>query len=179
MAKYGDFFIEEIVSIANYYPCVCMYSYLEWCIICNISSHRSQTSEEYYNKNFVSCSNSSLEEDALKAYNNYLKTTLLGKDSCLPPCHFSILRPKAYFKNEYGDSDEKLVVLRMPAIIKLTESTFSYPFMSFAAEFGGILLFQSICFIKRELKNSFIIKLCISFQTIKQFLLLKFFITKC
>jgi hypothetical protein len=79
-----------------------------------------------------------MEQEALKAYNNYLQKTVLGEgDSCLPPCQFSILRPRTYFDSGPGTATEKVVVLRMPVIIKLTESTFSYPFMSFAAEFGG------------------------------------------
>jgi hypothetical protein len=55
----------------------------------------------------------------------------------LPPCQFSILRPRTFFESETTIATEKVVVLRMPVITKLTESTFSYPFMSFAAEFGG------------------------------------------
>jgi hypothetical protein len=80
-----------------------------------------------------------MEQEAVKAYNNYLLTTVLGEGgSCLSPCQFSILRPRTYF--EFGKSvsgEQSVVVLRMPVIIRLTESTFSYPFMSFAAEFGG------------------------------------------
>ncbi len=59
----------------------------------------------------------------------------------MPPCQFSILRPRTY--SDSGNSvwyqKEHVVVLKMPNIVKLTESTFSYPFMSFAAELGGRL----------------------------------------
>jgi hypothetical protein len=59
----------------------------------------------------------------------------------LHPCQFSVLRPRTYFEggsSSWADK-EKVVVLKMPNIVKLLESTFSYPFMSFAAELGGML----------------------------------------
>ncbi len=100
---------------------------------------RWKSSEEQNSNNLFICPNKTVEQEALKAYNSYLQTTVLGEgDNCLPPCQFSILRTRTYFESNMVDSRrEKVVVLRMPVIIKLTESTFSYPFMSFAAEFGG------------------------------------------
>jgi hypothetical protein len=86
------------------------------------------------------CPNRTIEEEALKAYNNYLQKTVLGEgDSCSPPCQFSILRPRTFYDsgNSVWSEKEHVVILKMPIIMKLTESTFSYPFMSFAAEFGG------------------------------------------
>jgi hypothetical protein len=95
-------------------------------------------SEEQNYNNLFTCPNRTIEQEALKAYNNYLQKTVLGKEaSCLPPCQFSILRSRTYFDSGTTTATEKVVLLRMPAIMKLTESTFSYPFMSFAAELGG------------------------------------------
>jgi hypothetical protein len=87
---------------------------------------------------YPSCPNISMQLHALEAYTSFLKTAGLGSagSSCAPPCQFNILKPKLYadvYRNEF----DRTVVLRMPAIIQLTESSFSYPFMSFAAEFGG------------------------------------------
>jgi hypothetical protein len=95
---------------------------------------------EQNSNNLFICSNRTAEEEALKAYNKYLQKTVLGEgDSCLSPCQFSILRPRIYFDsgNSAWNQKEHVVVIKMPNIVKLTESTFSYPFMSFAAEFGG------------------------------------------
>ena len=59
-----------------------------------------------------------------------------SKPCCQVPCRFSLLKPNTYAE-EFTPEELKTLVLRMPAIIQLTSSTFSYPFMHFASEFGG------------------------------------------
>ena len=93
---------------------------------------------------FASCPNNTLQQQAQAAYDAYLRTTVLGTNgSCSLPCQFSILRPKTYFVETIVDwkrcqkGEVHSVVLRMPTTILLTESSFSYTFMGFAAEFGG------------------------------------------
>ena len=76
----------------------------------------------------------------------YSRTAVLGadQDSCLPPCTVSSLRPSVYAKKSASFFDTNnfntTLVLRMPTIIQLTSSTFSYSFMNFASEFGGTIL---------------------------------------
>ena len=76
----------------------------------------------------------------------YCRTAVLGADpySCLPPCTVSRLWPSIYAKKSASFFDANnfntTLVLRMPTIIQLTSSTFSYSFMNFASEFGGTIL---------------------------------------
>jgi hypothetical protein len=94
---------------------------------------------------FSNCPNNASLQEALKAYNNFLSTTVPGaEESCHNPCQFSLVRPKTYSIMPYpGVPDgcmglrENILTLRMPQTILLTESTFSYPFMTFASELGG------------------------------------------
>jgi hypothetical protein len=92
---------------------------------------------------FSNCTSNTSLQKALEAYTDFLSTTVPGsEESCRNPCQFSLVRPKTYFTMPFRPSScmetsECLVTLRMPATILLTKSTFSYPFMTFAAELGG------------------------------------------
>ncbi len=94
---------------------------------------------------FSCCPNNASLQKALEAYTDFLSTTVPGaEESCRNPCQFSLVRPKTYFTMPFVAfgclSLTPLiynVTLRMPTTILLTESTFSYPFMTFAAELGG------------------------------------------
>jgi hypothetical protein len=94
---------------------------------------------------FANCPNNASLQKALEAYSDFLSTTVLGaEESCHNPCQFSLVRPKTYFTKPFVPigclSPSPLpysVTLRMPTTILLTESTFSYPFMTFASELGG------------------------------------------
>jgi hypothetical protein len=89
------------------------------------------------------CPNDTFLQQALEAYIGYLSTNVNGKEkSCSTPCQHSLVRPKTYFTMPFVPSrcieiSEYPVTLRMPTTILLTESTFSYPFMTFASELGG------------------------------------------
>jgi hypothetical protein len=92
---------------------------------------------------FSNCPNSSLQQKALEAYSNFLSITVPGaEESCPNPCQFSLVRPKTFYTTPFvwspcTGTDEYTVTLRMPTTILLTQSTFSYPFMTFASELGG------------------------------------------
>jgi hypothetical protein len=92
---------------------------------------------------FSNCPNNASLQKALVAYSEFLSITVSGAEgSCPSPCQFSLVRPKIYFLMPFlpsgcRDTSEYPVTLRMPTTILLTESTFSYPFMTFAAELGG------------------------------------------
>jgi hypothetical protein len=94
---------------------------------------------------FSSCPNNASLQKALESYTDFLSTTVPGaEESCHNPCQFSLVRPKTYstipFVATACLSTAPViysVTLRMPTTILLTESTFSYPFMTFAAELGG------------------------------------------
>jgi hypothetical protein len=92
---------------------------------------------------FANFSNDTFLQQALKAYIDYLNINVIEKDkSCPTPCQFSLVRPKTYFTTASSsqlcmDTSEYPVTLRMPSTILLTESKFSYPFMTFASELGG------------------------------------------
>jgi hypothetical protein len=92
---------------------------------------------------FSNCPNNISLKKALEAYSEFLSMTVTReKGSCQNPCQFSLVRPKTYFTMEFvpsacTETSEHPVTLRMPTTIILTESTFSYPFMTFAAELGG------------------------------------------
>lgn len=114
--------------------------------------YRSSLSKKE-SQNYATCPNVLQQQQAQQAYSNYLRTAVLNgdDDSCNPPCQFSIVQPKVFsegsemdvggLKEALGFEVNKTMVLTMPAIIQLTESNFSYPLMSFAADFGG----KSIC----------------------------------
>jgi len=104
---------------------------------------------------FSVCPNNALKWEAQEAYYKYLSTTVLGMDeSCATPCTFSLLHPKTFFalastrsiamslsdEIQIAANSTYIVTIRMPEKILLTESTFSYPFMNFASEFGGEIL---------------------------------------
>jgi hypothetical protein len=94
---------------------------------------------------FPNCPNNASLQKALEAYNYFLGTTVPEAEECCPnPCQFSLVRPKTYFTMPFIASGCLSttpliynVTLRMPTTILLTESTFSYPFMTFASELGG------------------------------------------
>jgi hypothetical protein len=94
---------------------------------------------------FSNCPNNASLQKALEAYSYFLSTTVPGAEgNCQNPCQFSLVRPKTYFTIPFvatgclGFSPTIYsVTLRMPTTILLTETTFSYPFMTFAAELGG------------------------------------------
>ncbi len=92
---------------------------------------------------FSYCTSNTSLQKALEAYTNFLSTTVPGaEESCCNPCQFSLVRPKTYFTMPFVPSScmetrEYPVTLRIPATILLTKSTFSYPFMTFAADLGG------------------------------------------
>jgi hypothetical protein len=92
---------------------------------------------------FSNCLNNASRQKALEAYNYFLRITVPGaEESCLNPCQFSLVRPKTFYTTPFVPNGclglkEYPVTLRMPTTILLTESTFSYPFMTFAAELGG------------------------------------------
>jgi hypothetical protein len=94
---------------------------------------------------FSNCQNNISLKQALEAYSDFLSKTVPGaEESCRNPCQFSLVRPKTYFTMPFvpigclsPSPIEYLVTLRMPTTILLTESTFSYPFMTFASELGG------------------------------------------
>jgi hypothetical protein len=104
---------------------------------------------------FSNCPNNDSLQKGLKAYNDFLSTTVPGaEENCRNPCQFSLVRPKTYFTMQFSEVGNPLniiskgclsttspgeypVTLRMPTTILLTESTFSYPFMTFASELGG------------------------------------------
>jgi hypothetical protein len=103
-------------------------------------------SGEYY----PSCSPSNMTAivDAQEAFSSYLRTAVHGSSGggeglpgatapCQQPCRVSLLRLSTYAEPYLIAEAEKVLVLRMPAIIQLTESTFSYTFVDFASEFGG------------------------------------------
>jgi hypothetical protein len=94
---------------------------------------------------FTNCPNNASLQKALEAYTDFLSTTVPGaEESCRNPCQFSLARTKTYFTVPFAATGclgltpiIYSVTLRMPTTILLTESTFSYPFMTFAAELGG------------------------------------------
>jgi hypothetical protein len=97
-------------------------------------------------------SNTSLQK-ALEAYIDFLSTTVPGaEEGCRNPCQFSLVRPKTYFTMPFVPSScmetsEYSVTLRIPTTILLTKSTFSYPFMTFAADLGGKTKRDGVYFI--------------------------------
>ncbi len=95
---------------------------------------------------FLNCPTNSSLQQALEAYSDYLRTS--AKENCLNPCQVSLVRPKTFFTMpftwKYCQPSKYPVVLRMPKLIHLTESAFSYPFMTFAAELGGNTLRDQI-----------------------------------
>jgi hypothetical protein len=101
-------------------------------------------------KNYTYCNVNNQTElaAAQAAYSSYLQRAVLesapageddGPSYCLQPCRASLLKLSTFAEDFYSLSLEKVLVLRMPTIIQLTESRFSYGFMDFASEFGGIL----------------------------------------
>jgi hypothetical protein len=91
---------------------------------------------------FSNCQNNASLQEALEAYTYFLSRTVSGaEESCPNPCQFSLVRPKTYFtipfQRFFSSDASQLLTLRMPTTILLTESTFSYPFMTFASELGG------------------------------------------
>jgi hypothetical protein len=92
---------------------------------------------------FLNCKNNASLQKALEAYSYFLSKTVPGaEESCRNPCQFSLVRPKTFYTTPFlpnGCLGLKVysVTLRMPKTILLTETTFSYPFMTFAAELGG------------------------------------------
>ncbi len=94
---------------------------------------------------FANCQNNASLQKALEAYSEFLSKTVPGaEESCHNPCQFSLVRPKTYstipFVANLCLSITPIiysVTLRMPTTIILTETTVSYPFMTFAAELGG------------------------------------------
>jgi hypothetical protein len=94
---------------------------------------------------FSNCPNNASLQKALVAYSYFLSITMPGaEESCRNPCQYSLVRPKTYstipFKATACLSITPViysVTLKMPSTILLTETAFSYPFMSFAAELGG------------------------------------------
>jgi hypothetical protein len=92
---------------------------------------------------FANCPNNATLQKALEAYSRFLSITVPGgEESCLNPCQFSLVRPKTFYTTPFVPNGclgtrEYTVKLRMPTTILLTETTFSYPFMTFAAELGG------------------------------------------
>jgi hypothetical protein len=95
---------------------------------------------------FSNCTSNSSLQKALEAYTDFLSTTVPGaEESCRNPCQFSLVRPKTYFTMAFAPSScmetsEYPVTLRIPTTILLTKSTFSYPFMTFAADLGGEII---------------------------------------
>jgi hypothetical protein len=92
---------------------------------------------------FSNCPNKTSLQKALEAYSNFLSTSVPGADErCSNPCQYSLVRPKTYFTTSFlpewcSSTSEYPVTLRMPILIHLTESTFNYSFMTFAADIGG------------------------------------------
>jgi hypothetical protein len=94
---------------------------------------------------FKNCPNNDTLQKALEAYSDFLSGTVPGtKESCRNPCQFSLVRPKTYYTTPFIASGclstTPLIynaTLRMPTTILLTQSSFSYPFMTFASELGG------------------------------------------
>jgi hypothetical protein len=92
---------------------------------------------------FSKCLNDTSLQKALKAYNDFLRITdPEQEESCPNPCQFSLVRQKTFYTTRFVfqpciNISQYPVTLRMPTTILLTESTFSYPFMTFASELGG------------------------------------------
>jgi hypothetical protein len=91
---------------------------------------------------------------AQEAYSSYLRTAVLGSSAspgkeeakgattaavCELPCQASLIRLNKYAEPFYIAEENKIVVLHMPSIIQLTESSLSYSFIDFISEFGGIM----------------------------------------
>jgi hypothetical protein len=92
---------------------------------------------------FSNCPNNTALQQALEAYSDYLRITdPRREESCPNPCQFSLVRQKTFYTTPFIFQpcitiSQYPVTLRMPTTILLTESTFSYPFMTFASELGG------------------------------------------
>jgi hypothetical protein len=92
---------------------------------------------------FSNCPNNTSLQQALEAYSDFLRITDSGREeSCPNPCQFSLVRQKTFYTTPFifqpcNPISQYPVTLRMPTTILLTESTFSYPFMTFASELGG------------------------------------------
>jgi hypothetical protein len=92
---------------------------------------------------YSNCPNNTALQQALEAYSDFLRITDPGREErCPNPCQFSLVRQKTFYTILFIfrpciNISQYPVTLRMPTTILLTESTFSYTFMTFASELGG------------------------------------------
>jgi hypothetical protein len=95
---------------------------------------------------FTNCPNNASLQKALESYSDFLSRTVSGaEESCRSPCQYSFVHPKTYYTIPFLPNNACIsltpwpysATLRMPTTILLTQSSFSYPFMTFASELGG------------------------------------------
>jgi hypothetical protein len=118
----------------------------------NTFFHRQAVNTSSKDYPICSPSNMTAITAAQEAYSSYLRTAVLVSSAspdkeeakganttsaCELPCQSSLIRLNKYAESYFLANEDKFVVLRMPTIIQLTESSLSYSFIDFVSEFGG------------------------------------------